>query len=203
MLIGVILVGAVAGMRYGLIRAAFNTAGMYVGWLLAGRFSDDVGSIFSNSLSNETVVTVLAYGVIVVVMVVAANVAMKVVRPLLTVFTLGLSGLVDRLGGLTLGFFVGLAIVGVIIIALARLTYDFSPGILTKAIPGEVAVHVPTLVPHIDRVKAVRGVLEEALTEARVVNIFIDVTTAIPGNTLGFVPADFKVALHILEADME
>ena len=63
----VVLVGAALfGLEYGLIRAGFNAIGMVVGSLLAGQWSDDVGGLFSDSISNDTVVTVLSYGIIIV-----------------------------------------------------------------------------------------------------------------------------------------
>ena len=202
-LIGILVVAALGGMRYGLIRAAFSTVGVYAGWLLAGQFSDDVGALFSKSLSNDTLVTVISYAIIVFGAIIAANVAVKFVRPLLTVFTLGLSSMVDRLGGLGLGLLAGLAITGAVIIGAARLTYDFDTETLTRAIPGQVAGQVPQAAQQLEQVKAAQQALETALTESQLVSIFINITDAIPGNAIGFVPPDFKTALDILEANIE
>ena len=202
-LIGILVVAALGGMRYGLIRAAFNTVGVYAGWLMAGQFSDDVGALFSKSLSNDTLVTVVSYAIIVFGAIIAANVVVKFVRPLLTVFTLGLSSMVDRLGGLGLGLLVGLAITGAVIIGAARLTYDFDSETLTRAIPGQVAGQVPQVAQQLEQVKAAQQALETALTESQLVSIFINITDAIPGNAFGFVPSDFKTALDILEANIE
>ena len=202
-LLGILVVAALAGMRYGLIRAAFNTVGVYAGWLLAGQLSDDLGALFSNSLSNDTLVTVISYAIIIFGVIIAANVAIKFVRPLLTAFTLGLSSMVDRLGGLALGLLVGLAIAGAVIIGAARLTYDFDTETLTRAIPGQVAGQVPQMAQQLEQVKAAQQALETALTGSQLVSIFINITDAIPGNALGFVPSDFKTALDILEANIE
>ena len=50
-LLAIIAVGAVMGLRIGLIGAAFTVVGVFVGWLLAGQWSDDVGGLFGDSLS--------------------------------------------------------------------------------------------------------------------------------------------------------
>ena len=158
LLIGVVLVAAVAGMRFGLIRALFNVVGIFVGWLLAGQIGDDVGGIFSGSLSNDTLVTVISYAIIIVVALVASNFLVKIARPLLMVFTLGLSSMLDRLGGLALGLIIGLAIASVLVIGLARLTYNFDPDKPREAITGQ-------LLEQANKVDGLRTALEGAGSE--------------------------------------
>ena len=71
LLLAIIAAGAVAGMRLGVIGAAFMAVGGLVGWQLAGRLSDDVGGLLS-SVSGDTWVTSLSYVVIVGLSVVVA-----------------------------------------------------------------------------------------------------------------------------------
>ncbi len=208
-LLAIIAVGAVMGLRIGLIGAAFMVVGVFVGWLLAGQWSDDVGGLFGDSLSNDTIVTAISYAIIIAGAVVVSRFAAKFIKPLLTVFTLGLSSMVDRLGGLALGALFGAAISAVIIIALARLTYDFDTSVVTDLVPAQVAGQVAELDEQLAKVENVREQLETALTESKLVSIFIDIsdaipasTLAIPASTLGFVPSDFKAALDILEGNI-
>jgi uncharacterized protein YidB (DUF937 family) len=63
-LIGIILVSAYMGMKVGLIRAALAFIGMIIGWIFAGQISDKVGGFFDGSLSNDTIVTVGTYVVL-------------------------------------------------------------------------------------------------------------------------------------------
>ena len=189
------------GMKIGLIGAAFTAVGMLVGWLLAGQWSDDVGALFGDSLSNDTIVTVLSYAIIIGAAVAVSRVAAKFIKPLLTVFTLGLSGMVDRLGGLALGLLFGAAISGAIIMALARLTYDFDTSAVTGLVPEQVAGQVARIEEQLAKVEDVREQLETSLTGSQLVSVFITVTDAIPADALGFVPSDFKAALDILEAN--
>ena len=188
--------GALMGMKLRLIGAAFIVLGVLVGWLLASQFSDDIGELFADSLSNDTLVTVISYAIIIVGALILANVAGKIILRVLSVFTLGLSGLVDKLGGLALGLLIGVAISGAIILGLARLTYNFSVATIAEGIPGQVAKQVI-------REEDVKGVLENALTGSQLVPVFIDVTDALPANALGYVPSDFKVALDILKEKIE
>ena len=90
-----------------------------IGWQLAGHWADDVGSLFGGSLSNDTWVTVISYVIIVGASVVVAGVIGRVVRPSLSVATLGLSSMADKLGGLALGVIFGVAISGALVLAMA------------------------------------------------------------------------------------
>ena len=202
-ILAIVIVGTVTGMRIGLIGAAFTVVGAFVGWLLAGQLSDDIGGLFDASLSNDTYVTVISYAIIIVAAVAVANIVVKFVRPLLTVFTLGMSSMVDRLGGAGLGLLSGIAIASVFIIVLGRLTYDFDIGTLTGAIPDRAAERVTVLKDQSASIENARDKLETALTESALVSIFIDVTDAIPASTLGFVPSDFKAALDIVESRID
>ena len=72
-LIAILALGAYQGMKMGLIGAAFIVAGVYIGWLLAGQYSGDVGELFSDSLNNETWVTAISYAIIIIAAVVVAK----------------------------------------------------------------------------------------------------------------------------------
>ena len=282
-IIAVLIVSALFGMRYGLIKAAIMAVGIFIGWLFAGQFADKVGEPFADSLQNDTLVTVLSYAIIMVAAIIVASITAKIIKPLLTVFTLGLSGLVDKLGGLALGVVMGIAISGALIVGLARFTYNFDPETLVASIPGQITDQLAKLdavkealensdlgaelqdqLAKVDDVKTSLGAaltesqvaeqlakvgeikdlvgdtqegseltqqlsdltevasafedargtmsakveetkdaLETPLTESQLVSVFVDVSDALPGDALGFVPADFRVALDILKDKIE
>ena len=133
-LLAVLAISALMGMRIGLLGAAFSVGGVVIGWLLAGQYSDDVGALFGDNLTGDTWVTVASYAIIIVGAMLVANIALKFLRPLLTIVTLGLSSLVDRLGGLAIGAVIGLALVGALIIGMARLAYNFDTEALASSI---------------------------------------------------------------------
>jgi len=191
--LAILIMGVVMGMRIGLLGAAVVAIGVFLGWFLAGRLSDDIGSIFGESLSNDTIVTAISYAIIMVLTLVAVNFGWKLLRPVISTATLGLAGTADRVGGLVLGGLVGFAIMGAIIILLARFSYDFS--LPEDGIVGTVTNRIP--------VESTRENVEGSLTASSIVPVFINIADAIPGDALGFVPADFRASLDILEQSIE
>lgn len=194
--IALIVLGGLAGLRTGLFGAAFAAAGALIGWFVAGQLSDDLGGLFSGSLSNDTLVTVISYAIIIILSLVIARLAWKLVRPVLTTLTLGLAAMVDRLGGVALGLVLGGAIAGALIIAMARFTYNFT--LPEEGIAGTLVERTPLV-----RVEDTREGVRNTLTGSRLVPVFIKVVDALPGDALGFVPSDFRVALDLLKQDIE
>ena len=185
LLLAIIAAGAVAGMRLGVFGAAFMAVGGLVGWMLAGRLSDDVGGLLS-SVAGDTWVTSLSYVVIVgLSVVIAAYVWRRLAGPLLMAATMGMSGMVNKLGGVALGIVIGATVSFALIVVSARLTYDF------QLPDGGVAGSVTE--------QSSREWLEGVLVDSTIVSTFVDVADAVPGSTLGFIPSDFEAALNILE----
>ena len=184
-LIGLVVVGAIVGLRIGIIGAAFTAVGGVAGFLLAGQLSDDIGGLFDNSISGDTWVTVASYVVIIGLTVVASGFAWRIARPFVTIATLGASSMVDKMGGMALGLVVGVAIAGALIVVAARFTYNFE--LPDDKIPGALASAAERF-PAAETKES----LENALAEPGIVD-------AIPGRAVGFVPADFQFALDILE----
>jgi len=216
-LIVILVLGLLWGMKTGLIGAIFTTVGILVGWVLAGRMADDIGGLFESSLSSDTLVTVVSYAIIIIASVVIIGFIGKIAKPILTTATLGMSGMVDKLGGLALGLVIGLAIAGVCITGMARFAYNFTiqtpgleavaPGITGTAIGGQAAAATGALtdalgdvsLPIVDDKKQA---VEDSLTESTIVPIFMDIQGALPADALGFIPADFGLALDILQAEI-
>ena len=183
-----ILVGVWRGVKTGIIGAAIMAVGGLVGWMVAGRLSDDIGGIFDN-LASDTIVTTASYVIIIAAAILASIYIAKVVRPTLTAATLGLSSAMDKIGGLVLGLLYGLVVSATLIVAMARLTYDFEP-------PDSGSVSEA-------QVESTRQFLEDALVGSAAAPAFVDVLDVLPGNALGFVPSDFKASLDILDARID
>ena len=183
-----IVVGVWRGVSTGIIGTAIIAVGGLVGWMVAGRVSDHIGGIFDN-LASDTIVTTASYVVVIAAAILASIYIAKIVRPSLTAATLGLSAAVDKIGGLVLGLLCGLVVSATVIVAIARLTYDFEP-----PDAGPVS-EVP--------VESTRQLLEDTLVESAVAPAFVNVLDVLPGNALGFVPSDFKASLDILDARID
>ena len=194
LLLAILVVGAILGMRLGLLGAAINAVALLIGWLVAGQLSEQVGGLFASSLTSDTIVTVMAYVIIMALSLVLARIVWKVVRPIINLATLGIVGVTDRVGGIVVGAILGIIISSAIIIVLARFTYNFE--LPDTGITGGIAVQVP-------KVQDTKEAVEGALTDSATVPAFINFTNALPGNALGFIPSDFKISLEILESAIE
>ena len=215
-LIVILVLGLLWGMKTGLIGAIFTAVGVLVGWVLAGQLADDIGALFESSLNSDTLVTVVSYAIIIIASVVIIGFIGKIVKPILTVATLGMAGMVDKLGGLALGLVIGLAVSGVFITGMARFAYNFTipvpdieiPGAAgsalgsqSSAVTGAITEQLGDLsLPLVDDKKEA---VEDALTESTIVPIFMDIRGALPADALGFIPADFASALDILQAELD
>jgi membrane protein required for colicin V production len=193
-IIVILVFGIIQGMRMGLLGAAINALALIVGWQLAGQLSDDIGGILGDSLSNDTIVTVISYIIIMGLSVAVARIAWKALRPIISLATLGIVGMVDRLGGVIVGLVIGVVFAGALIIVLARFTYNFE--VPDEGIAGTVARQIP-------QVDDTRESIEGVLIDSATVPMFIKITDALPASALGFVPSDFKVSLDILERRIE
>ena len=183
--------GAYTGFKVGLIQAALVFVAMFVGWVFAGQVSNKVGGLFDTSLSNDTIVTVATYAVLMITAIIIAGYVAKIVKPLLSIFTLGLTSMADKLGGLALGLLVGFVMVLAVIIAGARLTSDFDPNILDGSLPAGITKQLPEIAD-------VSEGLEKALTESEIAVTTVRITDAMPAGALGLAPSDFGIALDIL-----
>ena len=186
----ILLAGGFFGLRAGLIGASLGVGGIIAAVLLAGQISDDVGELLTDSISNDTVVTVVSYAIIIGGVIAATWLARGVLRRLVSMVFLGWA---DRLGGAGLGILAGAVVSGALITGMARFTYNFE--VSSGGLPQQAYSRLP--------VANAKGWLEGALTGSASAPIFVDVATAIPAGTLGLVPSDFRVALDILEKKIE
>ena len=190
-LIIIVAIGAYTGLKVGLIQAALVFVAMFVGWIFAGQVSNKVGGLFDTSLSNDTIVTVATYAVLMITAIIISGFLAKIVKPILSIFTLGLTSMADKLGGLALGLLLGFVIVLAVIVAGARLTYDFDTNILDRNVPDGITKQLP-------QIADVSEGLEKALTESKIANIVVKVNDVLPAGALGLAPSDFGIAMDIL-----
>ena len=191
----ILVVMAWQGMKNGLLGTAFTVLGLYVGWLLAGQYAGDLGDVFADDLGNQSWVTFIAYAIIIFIALIATRIIWRIVKPLLTVLTLGLAGMVDTLGGLALGLVVGIALSVGLIVGLARLTYSFEE-LPSEGVAGQVVDRIPN-------VESTRENLEEALAESAIAPTVVDIMDKIPGSAFGLIPDDFGTAVDIFQQTMD
>lgn len=184
-------ISIVLGWRTGLFSAAFLAGGAAAGVFVAGRFSDDVAELLTDSLFSDTLATVISYAVIAFIIFVAVQTLRGFIgEPLHRVMKAISVHWVDNLGGAVFGLLLGLALTGGLIAMMARFASDLPQDIEAMDLAG------------IDRTELQTG-LNDSLTESALVPAFLEARRSIPGNAMGFVPDDFDVALDILEAQID
>ena len=184
-LIVIVGVSAFMGLKIGLIRAGFTALGIFVGSVLGGQLSDDIGRLYSGIDSDSAVATVISYAIIITVCLTVAAIASVVVRKVLNLLLMGWA---DKLAGGALGVAAGAVIAAGIIMGMANLTYGSEVG-------DDLATKV--LNSTLDSDKAKKR-LEGGLTHSSFVKTFLDVVEVVPSSALWFVPSNFRDSLDVL-----
>ena len=182
--------GLFLGWKMGLFGAVFAAGGAVVGVFLAARFSDNVADLLTDSVTSDTLATVIAYVAILALVFTAAQV-------LRTVLIEGLKrvamGWLDPVGGMLLGLVAGLALAGALVTVMARYSSD-----LPEDSNGTASSYVS--LARSDLQQNVRG----PLVESSLVPLYLDFVDSTLGSAiLSPVPEDFSEALHILEMEID
>ena len=96
----VIAIPTFIGLKIGVVKALLIVVGGIIGIVLAGRYSDQLGAVFS----DEPWASVVAFAVILLAVLIIASIIAKLVKWALSAVLLGW---VNRLGGAVLGFILG------------------------------------------------------------------------------------------------
>jgi uncharacterized membrane protein required for colicin V production len=176
------------GVRYGLIKALFSILGVFIGWLLAGQLSGLIGENLPGAITNESVTTVISYGIIIILSMLASNYAYKISMPLLSVSTLGISNLIDKIGGSVLGLIVGITISGICLTGMARITYALDLDSVDN--PSESVL--------LDLNNSLAG-LETKLTTSQFSPTVLRIFEKLPGT----LPNEFKGAVELFKANVK
>jgi uncharacterized membrane protein required for colicin V production len=193
-IIALIVIGTVIGMRIGLLGAAITAAGALIGWLLAAQFSDNIAQWFGEDFSNSSWANFIFYAIIIASALLVAGIVKEIVLPVLAVGTLGLSNLLDGLGGLLMGLLFGVVVSSALIIVMAGFVYNTH--LLEERIPGAIAGGF------IENKKTWKEA-EEALIESATVPVFIEIRQALPQDTLALIPSDLEKSLDMLGQNIE
>ena len=181
-LIGLVIIGALRGFRIGLLAAAINAFALVAGWLFASQVAYALGLVGGNLAWGSASIIVAVYAITIALTVAVVQFAWRIIQKSLGIATLGASSLIDRVGGLLLGVILGAVLAVVVVLALARLTYD---------IPFESA--------STSRASGnVRDGLQRALTESVLVRTIIEETSGLPLDGFGLITPGFAESLEML-----
>lgn len=106
-----IVIPTLIGLKIGIIKTLFTVAGIIVGVVLAGRFSESLGGSLT-FISDPGWANIAAFAIILIGVMLIASVLAAVLKNVLSAVLLGW---VNRLGGAVLGFIMGFFFCGVLL----------------------------------------------------------------------------------------
>jgi membrane protein required for colicin V production len=110
-IIVLIAVPTFIGLKAGIIKALFTAVGVIVGVVLAGRFSDSLAGALT-FISDPGIAKVAAFAIILIVVMIVATIAAKLVKWAISAVLLGW---VNLLGGAILGLVLGFIFCGAVL----------------------------------------------------------------------------------------
>ena len=174
-LIVILAIGLVVGLRIGILGAIYCTIVVFLAWLIAAQLGSLVGTFFELFLDDDRIVTVVSFAAIMGFVVYLGGMMWKPFKSGLGIGTLGASNVFDRVGGLVVGIVLGVAVSGALLVGLMRLTNT------TEA-----------------TFDSFRDDLEAGLFESTLVPLFVRGVDALPADSLGLIPGDFRTSFEIV-----
>ncbi len=197
-LVAVFIVGALLGLKWGLVQSVLNLVAVYVAMLVGAQFADGLVERFTDDIENESVTTAIGYVVIFLGVFIVAQIVGKTIRAMLTVVFLGW---VDRLGGVVFGVLLGAILVTGVVTAMARVAYPQDDEILERIAESATSADKESLFQELAGLYG-RAKIKGWLADSSLVPRVLDARGQLPANVLGLIPGEFATALDTLEADI-
>ena len=187
------------GMRNGLLGTSLFFLGILIGWFIAGRVSEIVGDSRQLSRSMDASITVLTYLLVISISIVLTRSAIKLIKPATMVVDIATLGM-NRLAGIILGLSIGIIIGAVLVVAVARFTYEFDLHDSISGVPSGPTALIVNTGSVVASVENTKKITDEGLTGSTLAAAYVKVFKTLPGNALGFLPGDFMAALEIMDS---
>ena len=126
------------------------------------------------------------------------NYSYKIVKPVLSIATLGFSNLIDKIGGIILGLLIGTLIASIIIVGITRFTYDFEipENSMTKSF------NIEEYTKEIQFLKVNKNI-ENNIADSVLSTNILKIVQKIPASTFGLIPNDFKTSIQLFSNNNE
>ena len=196
------------GMKIGLLRAIGVAISIYLGTFIAGQFSDNISIRFYEfdlSLPVVKSISVIIYVIVLMVCITSTYFAIGKIKPLVGFVTLGVSSLIDKLGGMFLGLTFGIIASIIVVMGATRLTYTFDFTTISdhvqKNIPQTIATKDTSsdVTNYLNEISEIHQSIESTLQNSRSVKFFLYLENESPIGIKHFIPNDFDFALQLLD----
>ena len=219
-ILGILIASMLWGLKTGIFVAGIYGVAILVGWRISGDVSQFVGEFIGDALglnsssakavselsginlSVDTITTVTAFVVVLILLLIITNIVLKFVGPLLTVLDIATLGM-GRVAGIVLGLIIGVIICSITISSLTRLAYDFHE---IPELPGSSLISAGEVISieGIDaKIENTRTSIETALLDSTIAPIFVNILKITPDNAFGIIPADYMTAIKILDSKLD
>jgi membrane protein required for colicin V production len=125
------IVSIIGGIRAGIVKILFSIAGLIIGVVLAGAYSESLGDKLG-FISDHKTAGIVAFVIIMLVVMIVATILAFVIKKVASAVLLGW---VDKLGGAVLGLVLGMIFAGAILTMYLKFAGDTS-AIVDSAIAG-------------------------------------------------------------------
>ncbi len=200
-LVAVFVVGALLGLKWGLVQSVLNFIAVYVAMLVGAQVADGLVARVTDDVQNESVATTIGYVVIFLGVFIIAQIVGKTIRAMLTIIFLGW---VDKLGGVVVGVLLGAILVTGVVTAMARVAYPQDEAVLVEIedlVTGDIEAAKERLYQELAE-RYGRDTVKDWLADSSLVPRVLDTRAKLPANVLGLIPGEFATALDTLEADL-
>ena len=200
------------GMKIGLLRAIGVAISIYLGTFIAGEYSDNISVRFYEfdlSLSVVKSISVIIYAIVLMICITSAYFAIGKIKPLLGFVTLGVSSLIDKLGGMFLGLTFGIITSIILVMSVTRLTYTFDYASISdyvqKTIPQTIATKDTSsdVTNYLNEIPEIQQSIESTLQNSKSVKLFLYLENESPIGISHFIPNDFDFALQLLNETLD
>ena len=202
----ILSIGIALGYKIGLIRTTLITIGAIFGFVTGPNISEYIIENYPALLSSVPYLSIIVSSLCIIVGISIGNNITKLTKSILAVITLGLSNLVDKIGGIVLGLILAIIISTSIVVGLTRITYSFNPNFnefeQIEILPNQITNNI-LLIKEIEQIAEIQSKLERTLLESSFVPYSINGFEFILRIIPGIFPQEFHGAIDLLDITRE
>tara|TARA_Y100000590_G_scaffold91161_1_gene102856 strand:- start:1553 stop:2170 length:618 start_codon:yes stop_codon:yes gene_type:complete len=192
----ILILSTFYGYRKGLIQCVIIFGLGFALWYILTNFGLSTVELLITEQINKFVSS-SSYYISILLGLILVFIALKILTPLINTLTLGIPGLLNKLGGAFFGLLIGLVITSVIIVGISRLCYDFSP---INQLSETLEKSSPVSNDLLSHVNNTQEDIESTITNSSVTKFLINST---PRFFVTLLPKEFEASLLLLQYKLE
>ena len=192
----ILILSTFYGYRKGLIQCVIIFGLGFALWYILTNFGLSTVELLITEQINKFVSS-SSYYISILLGLILVFIALKILTPLINTLTLGIPGLLNKLGGAFFGLLIGLVITSVIIVGISRLCYDFAP---INQLSETLEKSSPVSNDLLSHVNNTQDDIESTITNSSVTKFLIN---SAPRFFVTLLPKEFEASLLLLQYKLE